>query len=83
MQPRQAVTQGAGLCGKRPPVTMHTIHPHSTTMSHDAPRLPSPDDPLRVRQWQLLADELNRLNAQLEYLKLMLKIDLKMRGPGA
>lgn len=41
---------------------------------------PRSGDPTRVRQWQLLVDELNRLNAQLEYLKLMLKLDLRMRG---
>lgn len=40
-----------------------------------------PDDHMRIRQWQLLADELNRLNAQLEYLKLMLKLDLKRTSP--
>lgn len=37
----------------------------------------------QMRQWQLLVDELNRLNAQLEYLKLMLKLDLKRRGPSS
>lgn len=40
-----------------------------------------PGNPTHVRQWQLLVEELNRLNAQLEYLKLMLKLDLKRRGP--
>lgn len=32
-----------------------------------------------IRNWQLLVDELNRLNAQLEYLKLMLKLDQRRR----
>lgn len=43
---------------------------------------PAPGDRAQIRQWQLLVDELNRLNAQLEYLKLMLKLDQKLRRPG-
>lgn len=43
---------------------------------------PPPDGQTTLRRWQLLVDELNRLNAQLEYLKLMLKLDLKRRRPG-
>lgn len=42
---------------------------------------PHPGHPAHIRQWQLLVEELNRLNAQLEYLKLMLKLDLKRRRP--
>lgn len=51
-------------------------------MQPDQPTPSEPQGQNRVRQWQLLVDELNRLNAQLEYLKLMLKIDLKLRRPG-
>ena len=47
--------------------------------SDDTPA-PAPGSQSQIRQWQLLVDELNRLNAQLEYLKLMLKLDLKRRG---
>lgn len=51
-------------------------------MPSDPTPSPAPGDGTSVRQWQLLVDELNRLNAQLEYLKLMLKLDLKLRRPG-
>lgn len=50
-------------------------------MRPDESPAPPPRNLAQVRQWQLLVDELNRLNAQLEYLKLMLKLDLKRRGP--
>lgn len=51
-------------------------------MASDQLPAPAPDERSSVRQWQQLVDELNRLNAQLEYLKLMLKLDLRLRGPG-
>lgn len=52
-------------------------------MASDRMSATPPDDLARLRQWQMLADELNRLNAELEYLKLMLKLDQKLRGPAA
>ena len=57
------------------------IHEASPTMPpHPLPPSP-PDSSAQIRQWQLLVDELNRLNAQLQYLKLMLRLDLKRRSP--
>jgi len=38
---------------------------------------PAPRDRAQIRQWQLLVNELNRLNAQLEYLKLMMKLGVR------
>lgn len=51
-------------------------------MADSAPHQPGDDSRLQMRRWKQLADELNQLNAQLEYLKLMLKLDLKLRGTG-
>ncbi|MCW5662441.1 MAG: hypothetical protein KIT35_01290 [Piscinibacter sp.] len=56
--------------------------PPAPNMSSAPPPSPAPGDRAQIRQWQLLVDELNRLNAQLEYLKLMLKLDQMLRRPG-
>lgn len=51
-----------------------------STPSSDSPAPNDPNDPrVMLRKWQLLVEELNRLNAQLEYVKLMLKLDLLSR----
>jgi len=50
-------------------------------MIPDQDPTPRPGGITQIRRWQLLVDELNRLNAQLEYLKLMLKLDLRRRDP--
>jgi hypothetical protein len=60
---------------------MSELHEEAANMRPEESPTPYPGNPTQVRQWQLLVEELNRLNAQLEYLKLMLKLDLKRRGP--